>query len=63
MIGDALSGRVREPDPTAPPMAQQPWPNRLQEGPFRAKILELAWIQLRGSFPDSEQSNELTDWV
>ena len=63
VIGDTLSGRVRGPEQPAPPTPEPQWQSRLQTEPFRAKILELAWIQLRGSFPDEDQGNELTDWV
>jgi hypothetical protein len=31
--------------------------------PFRLKLLELAWIALEGSFPDTETESEPDDWI
>ena len=39
------------------------WKRLLQVEPFREKVLELAWIQLEGSLPESQSSEELDDWT
>ena len=39
------------------------WQERLGNEPFREKVLELAWINLRGSFPEEEDADDLNDWV
>ena len=38
------------------------WQERLHDVRFRRRVLELAWINLRGSFPPDEESPD-EDWV
>jgi hypothetical protein len=63
VIGDGLVDRVRGRDSDVDPRdaAKQRWQALLLDDVFRAKVLELAWIQLAGSFP--EERNEPDDWV
>jgi hypothetical protein len=64
-IGDSLADAVRGQDPDEDPGADQPsqWSVLIQDQAFRAKVLELAWIQLEGSFPDTGPADEPDDWV
>ena len=39
------------------------WRAHLQDPIFRAKVVELAWIQLEGSFPAEESREEPDDWL
>jgi hypothetical protein len=39
------------------------WRTYLQDPNFNAKVVELAWIQLEGSFPEEESREEPDDWV
>ena len=61
-LADAVRGRDRDEDDDA-----AVWRERLQDGAFREKILELAWINLRGSFPEKDEGgaspDEPDDWV
>lgn len=57
---DAVRGRARPDDPYA--AEKQTWQTHLQDPTFRAQILELAWINLSGSFPNTT-STEPNDWV
>ena len=65
VIGESLADALRggeqgEDDDTAL------WRRRLQDEPFREKVLELAWINLRGSFPEEDGADgaaEPDDWV
>lgn len=57
-LADALRGRDREQDEDA-----ALWRARLHDGVFREKVLELAWINLRGSFPEGNDAEEPDDWV
>lgn len=59
-LADAVHGRRagEESDPE-----QQRWQARLHDDNFRAQVLALAWINLRGSFPDDEEGTEFDDWV
>jgi len=63
VIGDALSDRVRGVDSDADPYKREKevWQARLQDASFRAIALELAWINLEGTFPE-EESEEPDDW-
>ena len=65
IFGDALSDSVRGRS-TAPEPADvkdQRWRALLKYEPFRQKVLDLAWIQLEGSFPDSEPNADADDWL
>lgn len=63
-VGDALtdavagkrrSGEVQDEE-------KEQWQERLHDPAFRRRALELAWINLRGSFPPDEQAAD-DDWV
>jgi hypothetical protein len=41
---------------------KQVWQTHLQDPTFRAQILELAWLNLSGSFPDAS-TPKLDDWA
>ena len=60
-LSDALRGRSSTPETAA--SERERWRALLQYAPFRLKVLELAWIQLEGSFPDTEQPSEPDDWL
>jgi hypothetical protein len=64
LIGDNLADAVRGRDSTADPYEaeREKWRTYLENEKFRAKVLELAWIQLEGSFPD-EPPAEPDDWM
>jgi hypothetical protein len=64
LIGDNLADAVRGRDSSADPeeSEREKWRTYLENENFRARVLELAWIQLEGSFPD-EQPVELDDWM
>lgn len=59
-LADAARGRGSE--GKADPEREQ-WQARLQDRAFRVYILELAWINLRGSFPEEDDDTEFDDWV
>ncbi|MCI0393730.1 MAG: hypothetical protein L0332_07345 [Chloroflexi bacterium] len=59
-LAEAIRGRDRDEASRAAEKAR--WQALLQEEAFREKVLELAWIQLEGSFPD-EPGGEPDDWV
>jgi hypothetical protein len=67
VIGDSFADAVRgeesaEADPDE--AEREKWRTRLIDNHFRAKVLELAWIQLEGSFPDEDdQVEEPDDWL
>lgn len=64
LIGSALAGAVRGDDSQdKPDPEKERWQARLQEDAFRATVLELAWINLRGSFPEEEDPTDFDDWV
>jgi hypothetical protein len=62
-IGDQLADRVRGRDTSTDPRdaEKQHWQTLLQGDTFRATILQLAWIQLAGSFP--QETTEPDDWI
>lgn len=62
-IGDELANKVRGRNPDQDPRdaEKQHWQTLLQDNTFRAKLLELAYIQLAGSFP--EETNQPDDWI
>ncbi len=58
-IGSNITG-----DDDADEAEREKWRTHLQETPFRAKVLELAWIQLEGTFPDDDDIvEEPDDWM
>lgn len=64
LLGESLADAVRgsrageESDPE-----KNPWLAHLHDDRFRTQVLALAWINLRGSFPDEEDQIEFDDWV
>ncbi len=64
IFGDTLADNIRGVDSSADPREQEKalWQQRLHHEAFRAIALELAWINLEGTFPD-EPSTEPDDWV
>lgn len=64
-FGDAFSDVVRGQTPASEPamMEKDRWLALLRYEPFRQKVLELAWIDLEGSFPDDEPEDEPDDWI
>ncbi|MDT8307588.1 MAG: hypothetical protein RRC07_16770 [Anaerolineae bacterium] len=58
-FGDGLVESVRG---KAEPEAGR-WPAYLDDETFRAAALELAWINLRGSFPEPDREEENDEWV
>ena len=65
VIGDSLSAAARGEDLEEDPAASEKrrWQAQLRNDAFYAQILALAWIQLRGSFPDENQQREMDDWL
>ena len=64
IFGDTLADNIRGVDSSADPREQEKalWQQRLHHDAFRAIALELAWINLEGTFPD-EPSAAADDWV
>ena len=65
VIGDSLSDSIRG-KPRAPEHAgseKERWRALLRYDPFRQEVLELAWIQLEGSFPETEPDSGPDDWL
>lgn len=65
LIGDALSDSIRGHSPTIDPAISDKdrWPALMRYEPFRHIVLELAWSQLEGSFPDVDADQEPDDWL
>jgi hypothetical protein len=66
LIGDGLANAVRGGAAAdARDRQKQHWQSRLQAPAFRAKALELAWLNLRGSFPPEDRNNadRFDDWT
>lgn len=64
VVGDGLADAVREgnDDSDVEPERQR-WLLLLHDRAFKTRVLELAWIQLEGSFPDDDLTDQLNDWV
>ena len=64
IFGDTLADNIRGVDSNADPREQEKalWQQRLHNDAFRAIALELAWINLEGTFLD-EPTAEPDDWV
>lgn len=58
-LGDSLADNVRGRDEAE----GEEWAGYLHDEAFRAVALELAWINLRGSFPEPDVTDEPDDWV
>ncbi len=65
ILGDTLADNVRGVDSNVDAYDREKaiWQNRLRDESFRAIVLELAWIDLAGSFPDENDEKSLDDWV
>jgi hypothetical protein len=65
LIGDALAGAARGQGTAGETAASEKerWLALLHYGPFRKIVLELAYIQLEGSFPEVESGQEPDDWL
>jgi hypothetical protein len=66
LIGNSLADAIRgQPRTTGQDEDGEKalWQKHLQEVEFRATVLELAWLNLRGSFPESEEADDHDDWV
>lgn len=64
IFGDTLANNIRGVDSHADPREQEKalWQERLRHDAFRAVALELAWINLEGTFP-AEPTAEPDDWL
>ena len=64
IFGSTLADNIRGVDSNEDPRAKEKgmWQQRLQNDAFRAIVLELAWINLEGTFPD-EPKAEPDDWT
>ena len=67
LLGDSLvsaivgdSGRSNQKDAET---EDSTWKKFLEVNIFREKAVELAWIQLEGSLPESQSSNDFDDWT
>ncbi|MCB9003431.1 MAG: hypothetical protein H6664_03605 [Ardenticatenaceae bacterium] len=65
IFGDTLADNLRGVDSNQNPREQEKllWQNRLTDSDFRAVVLELAWINLRGTMPDEALPSEPDDWI
>lgn len=65
LLGDALAGAIRGEDRagSSVEIAKERWSALLYDKKFRAGVLELAWIQLEGSFPEDSPVEEPDDWI
>ena len=65
VIGDSLADAVRgdRVEKRDSDDRKSRWVTLLRNEIFRMKVLELAWIQLEGSFPESDFPEELDDWT
>jgi hypothetical protein len=65
LLGDgfveAIKGDASDQVPSEPDKSK--WKSLLQMVPFREKVIELAWIQLEGSLPESQSGEEFDDWA
>jgi hypothetical protein len=64
IFGQTLADNIRGVDSNVDPRERekQLWQSRLHNDGFRAVALELAWINLEGTFPEEPQA-EPDDWV
>jgi hypothetical protein len=60
-LSDAVRGHSRPDDPHA--AEREKWQTHLHDDAFYAQILELAFIQLAGSFPEDTSPPEPDDWL
>jgi hypothetical protein len=62
-LGDSLAENVRGQEPSGSETAAARWQSYLHDEAFRAIALELAWINLRGSFPEPGSAEDEGDWL
>lgn len=64
IFGDTLADNIRGVDSSEDPRERekQQWQNRLGNDAFRTVALDIAWMNLEGTFPD-EAEDEPDDWV
>lgn len=64
IFGDTLADKIRGEGGDVHPhdREKQLWQSRLRDDSFRAVAIELAWINLEGTFPD-EREDEPDDWI
>jgi hypothetical protein len=62
-LGDSLAESVRGKEPASTETEAARWQPYLHDEAFRTIALELAWIQLRGSFPEHGPVKDEGDWV
>ena len=60
-FSDAVRGHTRPDDPAA--AERQKWQTHIQDDAFYAQVMELAYIQLDGSLPETPPSSPSDDWV
>lgn len=63
LFGDSLADSIRGENDASTDLAKERWMNLLHDEDFRAGVLELAWIQLEGSFPEDSHTEEPDDWI
>ena len=65
IFGETAADSIRGRDSTGDPQEDEKlrWQSRLHDPAFRAVALELAWIDLEGSFPEESFNEEPDDWV
>lgn len=65
IFGETVADNIRGIDSNVDDAAaeKQRWQSRLHDPAFRAVALELAWINLEGSFPEEPFNEEPDDWV
>ncbi|MCA9958285.1 MAG: hypothetical protein KC443_04590 [Anaerolineales bacterium] len=65
IFGSTLADNIRGTDSLDDPHEQekQLWQHRLQDPDFRAIVLDLAWINLRGTMPEEGPAADPDDWV
>jgi hypothetical protein len=64
IFGETLADKIRGTDSAVDAYDQEGllWQSRIKDGVFRKVALELAWINLEGTFPD-EINAEPDDWI
>jgi hypothetical protein len=60
-LADAIRGSEAQDD--SEESESKHWLALLHDDRFRLVVLELAWIQLEGSFPEEESRDEPDDWI
>jgi hypothetical protein len=64
VISESIADTIRGDSPEGSAGSERHrWRTYLQDPNFRATVVELAWIQLEGSFPEEESKEEPDDWL